>query len=309
MARLDARSGRRSCTGSRARRRRLSPLDRAPIGPRREHYLVDIARAVRDYHTARSPARSRRCRQDDAIARVALRSRSPEPAIASLERAHEADGRPPEPCARVADAAARSAVRREYVTRSAASRSVSPRCATRCPARRCRGSPCRTTTSRARGPVPDEGERPGIVPVHRGACSRSSASRARSRSGCSRVKAAPRRRTAASTSCAGRGRAPAVDRLRLGHLVRARPGGAARHLWEGRRVRRQRAAPRRHEDPVRGLRPAAPTTSVSMTINGPAPMLLAMFFNTAIDQQVDGSSPRGGARPPRRAGDASAAAV
>jgi methylmalonyl-CoA mutase len=31
----------------------------------------------------------------------------------------------------------------------------------------------------------------------------------------------------------------------------------------------------------------APATSVSMTINGPAPMLLAMFFNTAIDQQVE----------------------
>ncbi len=30
-----------------------------------------------------------------------------------------------------------------------------------------------------------------------------------------------------------------------------------------------------------------PTTSVSMTINGPAPMLLAMFFNTAVDQQVE----------------------
>jgi methylmalonyl-CoA mutase len=30
-----------------------------------------------------------------------------------------------------------------------------------------------------------------------------------------------------------------------------------------------------------------PSTSVSMTINGPAPMILAMFFNTAIDQQVD----------------------
>ncbi|WP_035586291.1 methylmalonyl-CoA mutase family protein [Hippea jasoniae] len=28
-------------------------------------------------------------------------------------------------------------------------------------------------------------------------------------------------------------------------------------------------------------------TSVSMTINGPAPMMLAMFFNTAIDQQVE----------------------
>jgi len=31
----------------------------------------------------------------------------------------------------------------------------------------------------------------------------------------------------------------------------------------------------------------APATSVSMTINGPAPTILAMFFNTAIDQQVD----------------------
>jgi len=31
----------------------------------------------------------------------------------------------------------------------------------------------------------------------------------------------------------------------------------------------------------------APTTSVSMTINGPAPMILAMFFNTAIAQQFD----------------------
>ena len=31
---------------------------------------------------------------------------------------------------------------------------------------------------------------------------------------------------------------------------------------------------------------SAPNTSVSMTINGPAPMMLAMFLNTAIDQQV-----------------------
>ena len=30
----------------------------------------------------------------------------------------------------------------------------------------------------------------------------------------------------------------------------------------------------------------APTTSVSMTINGPAPIILAMFMNTAIDQQL-----------------------
>ena len=30
-----------------------------------------------------------------------------------------------------------------------------------------------------------------------------------------------------------------------------------------------------------------PTTSVSMTINGPAPTILAMFLNTAIDQRLD----------------------
>src|SRR5256712_13716120 len=41
-----------------------------------------------------------------------------------------------------------------------------------------------------------------------------------------------------------------------------------------------------------------PATSVSMTINGPAPTLLAMFFNTAIDQQVEKFSARHG-RPPR----------
>src|SRR2546425_1213713 len=41
-----------------------------------------------------------------------------------------------------------------------------------------------------------------------------------------------------------------------------------------------------------------PATSVSMTINGPAPTLLAMFFNTAIHQQVEKFSARHG-RPPR----------
>ncbi len=41
----------------------------------------------------------------------------------------------------------------------------------------------------------------------------------------------------------------------------------------------------------------APNTSVSMTINGPAPILLAMFLNTAIDQQVDAYTAENG-RPP-----------
>ena len=36
-----------------------------------------------------------------------------------------------------------------------------------------------------------------------------------------------------------------------------------------------------------GFELCSPTTSVSMTINGPAPIVLAMFLNTAVDQQVD----------------------
>ncbi len=36
-----------------------------------------------------------------------------------------------------------------------------------------------------------------------------------------------------------------------------------------------------------GFELCAPGTSVSMTINGPAPIILAMFLNAAIDQQID----------------------
>jgi isobutyryl-CoA mutase len=41
----------------------------------------------------------------------------------------------------------------------------------------------------------------------------------------------------------------------------------------------------------------APNTSVSMTINGPAPMILAMFLNTAIDQQVEKFELENGKKP------------
>ena len=40
-----------------------------------------------------------------------------------------------------------------------------------------------------------------------------------------------------------------------------------------------------------------PTTSVSMTINGPAPTILAFFLNTALDQQVDRFVEREGRQP------------
>ena len=41
----------------------------------------------------------------------------------------------------------------------------------------------------------------------------------------------------------------------------------------------------------------APSTSVSMTINGPAPTILAMFLNTAIDQQLDKFEKENGRKP------------
>ena len=48
-----------------------------------------------------------------------------------------------------------------------------------------------------------------------------------------------------------------------------------------------------------------PSTSVSMTINGPAPAILAMFLNTAIDQRLDAFEAENG-RPPS---DAEAAEI
>ncbi|MDO5501982.1 MAG: methylmalonyl-CoA mutase family protein [Actinomycetia bacterium] len=61
------------------------------------------------------------------------------------------------------------------------------------------------------------------------------------------------------------------------------------------------------KDLYAGFDLVSPTTSVSMTINGPAPTILAMFLNTAIDQQVavfieeEGREPDAGERDEIRA--------
>jgi methylmalonyl-CoA mutase len=49
----------------------------------------------------------------------------------------------------------------------------------------------------------------------------------------------------------------------------------------------------------RGFDLCDPKTSVSMTINGPAPTILAMFFNTVLDQQVERFAAEHG-RPPKQ---------
>ncbi|EXI81669.1 MAG: Methylmalonyl-CoA mutase [Candidatus Accumulibacter appositus] len=46
-----------------------------------------------------------------------------------------------------------------------------------------------------------------------------------------------------------------------------------------------------------GFELCAPTTSVSLTINGPAPIILSMFFNAAIDQQIDKFQSENGRQP------------
>ncbi|UCD78277.1 MAG: methylmalonyl-CoA mutase family protein [Desulfobacterales bacterium] len=46
-----------------------------------------------------------------------------------------------------------------------------------------------------------------------------------------------------------------------------------------------------------GFELCAPNTSVSMTINGPAPIILAMFMNTAVDQQIDKFKAQNGREP------------
>jgi methylmalonyl-CoA mutase len=53
-----------------------------------------------------------------------------------------------------------------------------------------------------------------------------------------------------------------------------------------------------------------PSTSVSMTINGPAPTILAMFLNAAIDQQMDSFAHEHGRQPSNQeAGEIKAAAL
>ena len=152
-------------------------------------------------------------------------------------------------------------------------RSARSRCrATRTTARSCAGSCARTC--RAASPSP-------------AACSRSSA-RTRTRRACSPARATPfrtnRRFHLLSEGHAGEA---AVDRVRLGDAVRLRPdqrpdiygkvgnSGVSIATLDDMKVL------------YSGFDLCDPTTSVSMTINGPAPTILAMFINTAIDQQVD----------------------
>ena len=87
----------------------------------------------------------------------------------------------------------------------------------------------------------------------------------------------------------GRGpaRHPTVHRLRLGDPLRPRPRRATRHLRG--KIGTSGVSVATLDDMAvlfDGFDLCDPTTSVSMTINGPAPTILAMFLNVAIDQRL-----------------------
>ena len=118
-------------------------------------------------------------------------------------------------------------------------------------------------------------------------CSRSSA-RVRIRRGCSPARATRRAPTAGST-CSAEGQpatrlSTAFDSVTLyGRDPTPAPDVYGKVGTSGVSV----ATLDDMRDLYAGFDLCSPTTSVSMTINGPAPTILAMYFNTAIDQQVD----------------------
>ncbi len=84
-----------------------------------------------------------------------------------------------------------------------------------------------------------------------------------------------------------RGGAP-LDRLRLGRRSTARTRDARPDIYG--KIGNSGVSIATLDDMKKlysGFDLCLPTTSVSMTINGPAPIILAMFMNTAIDQQVE----------------------
>ena len=127
---------------------------------------------------------------------------------------------------------------------------------------------------------------PAAIPTP-AACTRTGA-RAKTRSACSPAKARPSAPTGASITCSvGQPAArlsTAFDSVTLyGEDPAPRPDIYGKVGNSGVSIATLDDMKKLYS----GFDLCAPTTSVSMTINGPAPMILAMFMNTAIDQQVE----------------------
>ena len=110
---------------------------------------------------------------------------------------------------------------------------------------------------RRAAPLPAVGERAGAVPVHR----RGVPAQAGGRGPGPHVRGRGRRlphQPALPPAQRGAARHPPVHRLRLGHPLRLRPRRAARHLRQGRQLRRVDRHARRHGGALRRVRPDRP---------------------------------------------------
>ena len=314
-------------------RRKHSTAQNAIVPAARVRYLAEIAETVRGYHAlgedagedrARAPAAhggEGNARPRPEIARNALALRRRTRPTDEAGQQHEVDDRVAPHMSLEALAAEREKqldpraqklldmwpktkaaytgdeyvvkirgkeIRTALTTRIAVrhARSARSRCrSSRTTARSCAGSSRRTCPAASRSPP---------------ACSRSSA-RTRTRRACSPARAMPSAPTGASTcsptACRPSGCRRRSTRSRSTATIRTRaPTSTARSATPGVSI----ATLDDMKVLYSGFDLCAPNTSVSMTINGPAPTILAMFMNTAIDQQIEKFQTRQRPRADRR---------
>ena len=274
-----------------ARRRRRAGIlghARVVVPPDRSRYLAEIAGAVRDHHAETQ----RLADVVRAAQRLDLVRRPPGPRRPRRRcPARRGRGRPPR-------GARRPAVRHRALARrrrAAPQRRPGPTVALGHAGAAGRGADLR----RRRRPrhVPAVGEPARAASRSPPACSRSSAT-TRTPPACSPARATPSAPTAASTC--SRPDMPATrlstafDSVTLyGFDPAERPDIYGKVGNAGVSICTLDDMKALYD----GFDLCDPTTSVSMTINGPAPTILAMFLNTVIDQQLDRFEADHGRRP------------
>ena len=266
--------------------RRTSAPHAAVIPPGKVRYLADVAETVRDYHDATDESRRRRAGPPAPAHRPRAGRRrgrrGPRPTAEKALPAADAelldgwaqtvkDYAGDELVVRVRDKELHTALTRETLSGSRIPRVALPR-----------------YTEDAELLRFLRGENlPGPVPVHGGRV-RASSARARTRPGCSRARATRSAPTGASRCLSADSDAKrlstAFDSVTLyGRDPDTRPDVYGKVGTSGVSI----ATLEDMKVLYGGFDLCSPTTSVSMTINGPAPTILAYYLNTAIDQRID----------------------
>jgi putative protein kinase ArgK-like GTPase of G3E family len=231
------------------------------VPPARARYLAEIADTVRGYHRTRKQVTLARERQQLRETKRMLAARQTaevvlDDLITERDNAMDAGGakKAAGPCGRTC--------RPPMPATTTSSRSATRKSAPPGPAHAVRHQDPQGRAAALRRPrrnpaLPDAGKRAGLLPVHR----RRVRLQARRRRPDPHVRRRRRRLPHQPPLQAGldrHGRQAPVDRLRLGHPVRRRPGAAPGHLRQGRQLGRVDRDAGRHEGAVRRLRPVQP---------------------------------------------------